>query len=131
MKRSTRIKIVVATVAVVAVSSTVYVISKLGGIDIPSVTPTPTEVTYFAEIDKNGNVLRVIVANQAFINSGAVGDPVNWIQTFKDGITRKNYASSTYKYDKIHDYFIPPDPQVPGETFDNVNAKWIIPTPTP
>jgi len=44
----------------------------IGSIKVP-----PTE-TYFAEIDANGTVLRVIVADQAFINSGKVGDPKNW-----------------------------------------------------
>lgn len=84
--------------------------------------------TYFAEIDSNGNVLRVIVVTQKVIDSGIFGDPKNWIQTYTDGSIRKNYASKGDKYDKNKDYFIPKDPGVAGETFDTVNAKWIVPT---
>lgn len=77
-------------------------------------------MSHFAEIDENGNVIRVIVAEQDFIDSGEVGDPNNWIQTSyntcqgkhtKGGIPlRKNFASIGYKYDKDLDAFIPPKP---------------------
>ena len=39
------------------------------------------KMSHFAEIDKNGIVQQVLVAEQDFINSGAVGEPHNWIQT--------------------------------------------------
>lgn len=75
---------------------------------------------YFAEIDKNNIVLRVIVADQAFINSGAVGSPAKWVQTAYDALggvykdaqfqARKNYAGIGYTYDKTRDAFIPPKP---------------------
>lgn len=77
-------------------------------------------MSHFAEIDGNGIVLRVIVAEQDFIDSGAVGNPANWIQTSyntyegvnKEGGTalRKNYAGIGYIYDKVRDAFIPPKP---------------------
>jgi len=77
-------------------------------------------MSHFAEIDVNGNVLRVIVAEQDFIDSGKVGEPKNWIQTsyntsegqHKLGGTplRKNYAGIGFKYDKTRDAFIPPKP---------------------
>lgn len=77
-------------------------------------------MSHFAEIDSNGNVLRVIVAEQDFIDSGAVGNPSNWIQTSCNtqaaihklgGIPlRKNYAGIGYTYDKVLDAFIPPKP---------------------
>lgn len=92
------------------------------------VAGNPPAATYFAEIDKNGVVLRVIVATQAVIDSGIVGDPANWVQTYIDGSQKKNYAGKGYKYDKIQDYFIPVDPQISGETFDPINAKWVLPT---
>jgi hypothetical protein len=39
-------------------------------------------MSHFAEISGSNNiVIRVIVAEQAFINSGAVGSESNWIQT--------------------------------------------------
>lgn len=75
-------------------------------------------MSHFAEINKEGTVLRVIVAEQDFIDSGQVGDPKNWIQTsyntkggkHTQGGTplRKNYAGVGYKYDKNRDAFIPP-----------------------
>ena len=36
-------------------------------------------MSHFAEIDKDGKVLRVLVSEQDFINSGAVGDSFNWV----------------------------------------------------
>lgn len=64
----------------------------------------------FAEIDKNGVVLRVIVADQAFIDSGAVGNPSAWKETKEDGSLRKNYAGPGATYDKGLDAFVPPKP---------------------
>lgn len=64
----------------------------------------------FAEIDGTGMVKRVIVADQSFINSGAVGDPKNWIETDTEGSLRKNYAGVGYIYDRNLDVFIPPKP---------------------
>lgn len=63
---------------------------------------------HFAELDENSIVKRVIVAEQGFIDSGAVGDPKNWIETTPKGKIRKNYAGIGYKYDKDRDAFIPP-----------------------
>jgi hypothetical protein len=40
---------------------------------------------YFAHIDENSVVTTVIVADQEFINTGAEGDPANWIETSIDG----------------------------------------------
>ena len=53
-------------------------------------------MSHFAEIDNNGVVLRVIVAEQDFINSGTVGDSFNWIQTSYNNNFRKQYASADY-----------------------------------
>ena len=38
-------------------------------------------MSHFVEINKDGIVQRGIVAEQDFIDSGAVGDPNNWVQT--------------------------------------------------
>lgn len=77
-------------------------------------------MSHFAQIDDNNIVTNVIVAEQDFINSGAVGDPSKWIQTsyntqggeHKLGGTplRKNYAGIGYTYDSGRDAFIPPKP---------------------
>ena len=87
------------------------------------------EPTYFAEVDKkSGVVLRVIVANQSFIDSGKVGDPKNWIETTMDGSKRKNYARVGYEYNKTLDAFVPPKP-TKDAVFDASKAKWVKSTP--
>ena len=83
-------------------------------------------MSHFAQIDTNNNVVNVIVAEQGFIDSGAVGEPSTWIQTSyntKAGVhalggtpLRKNYAAIGFTYDKDLDAFIPP------KTF----ASWVL-----
>lgn len=75
-------------------------------------------MSHFAQIDENNIVTNVIVAEQDFIDSGAVGNPLSWIQTSYNthgGIhanggepLRKNYAGIGYTYDSERDAFIPP-----------------------
>ena len=87
-------------------------------------------MSHFAEISGSNNIVtRVIVAEQDFINSGAVGASSNWIQTSyntkggvhygdvsgsyaPDGGTqlRKNYAGVGYTYNSGSDAFIAPQP---------------------
>jgi hypothetical protein len=85
-------------------------------------------MSHFAEISGSNNIVtRVIVAEQDFINSGAVGSPSTWVQTSynttggvhygqdgqPDGGTqlRKNYAGIGYTYNSGSDAFISPQPQ--------------------
>tara|TARA_B100001093_G_scaffold515831_1_gene593118 strand:+ start:7741 stop:8169 length:429 start_codon:yes stop_codon:yes gene_type:complete len=85
-------------------------------------------MSHYAEIDESNKVVRVIVAEQDFIDSGAVGDKNNWIQTsyntkqgvhyataangsyVPDGGTalRGNYAGVGYDYVKSMDAFVAP-----------------------
>ena len=87
-------------------------------------------MSHFAEISGSNNIVtRVIVAEQDFINSGAVGASSNWIQTSyntKGGVhygdvsgsyvpdggvaLRKNYAGVGYTYNSGSDAFIAPQP---------------------
>ena len=83
-------------------------------------------MAHFAQINEENIVTQVIVAEQDFINTGAVGDPSKWIQTSyntragvhygPDGLPdsgvalRKNYAGIGYTYDAGRDAFIPPKP---------------------
>ena len=104
-------------------------------------------MSHFAEVDKDGNVLRVIVAEQDFIDSGAVGDSSNWIQTSyntRGGIhytpnsnepdsgiaLSKNYAGGGYTYDKVRDAFIPPK-KYPSMVLNEDTCLWDYPTPYP
>ena len=82
--------------------------------------------TYFAEIDKDDVVMRVIVASQEFIDSGRVGDPSNWVETYMDGSKRKNYAGKGYKYDKRLDAFISKKPHEDA-ILNEDTAQWIMP----
>lgn len=85
--------------------------------------PTEPALTYFAELDQNDVVLRVIVADQEFIDSGAVGDPSQWVQTFLDGRQRKNYANPGDKFDRSRDAFVSPKP-FPEAVLDEATARW-------
>jgi hypothetical protein len=70
----------------------------------------PNEESLFAEIDENGQVLRVIVADVEVIKSGRFGDPANWVRTYSDGKRRGSYAGKGHTYDRTTDTFIPPTP---------------------
>lgn len=104
-------------------------------------------MSHFAEIDKDNIVQRVIVAKQDFIDSGAVSDANNWVQTSYNtrggvhyapnsnepdgGIAlRKNYAGKGYTYDKTRDAFVPPKPHL-SWVLDEDTCQWDAPTPYP
>ena len=68
-------------------------------------------MSYFAEISGSDNtVMRVIVADQDFINSGAVGNPSNWVETSYTGAFRRNFAEIGSIYNSGSDAFISPQP---------------------
>jgi hypothetical protein len=97
-------------------------------------------MSHFAQINENNVVIQVIVAEQDFINSGAMGDPRTWIQTsyntsggvhHKGGTPlRKNFAGVGYHYIAEIDAFVPPKPydswHLNGET-----GMWQPPVPPP
>ena len=101
-------------------------------------------MAYFAEIDQDGVVLRVIsISNneapdpaptnseplgQAFIADG-LGLPGEWRQTSYNGNFRKQYAGIDWRYDPSVDMFIAPQP-FPSWTLD-ANHDWQPPTPMP
>ena len=87
-------------------------------------------MSHFAEINSDSIVQRVIVAEQNFINSGAVGDSFNWVQTSYNGNFRKNYAGTGYTYDKSKDAFIAPQPY-PSWTLVEATCQWEAPTAYP
>ena len=104
-------------------------------------------MSHFAEIDKDNIVQRVIAAKQDFIDSGAVGDANNWVQTSfntRGGVhyapnsnepdggiaLRKNYAGKGYTYDQTRDAFVPPKPHL-SWILDEDTCQWDAPTPMP
>lgn len=106
-------------------------------------------MSHFAQVDENDIVISVIVAEQDFIDSGAVGDPASWIQTSYNtrggvhygpdgkpdgGIAlRANYACVGSIYDRANDVFYAPKPSdLPNAI--NTGApqwKWTFPIPRP
>lgn len=88
----------------------------------------------------NGTVTQVIVAEQDFINTGAVGDPSQWIQTSyntQGGVhrlggtpLRKNYAGIGFVYDADRDAFYAPRPY-PSWNLNEETCYWEAPTPVP
>ena len=97
-------------------------------------------MAHYAYVDETDTVTTVIVAEQAFIDSGAVGDPSRWIQTsyntwrgqhYQGGTAlRKNYAGIGYTYDRTRDAFIQPKPK--GTYVINEDTcHWVRPLPYP
>jgi hypothetical protein len=86
-------------------------------------------MSHFAKLDNNV-VTEVIVAEQDFINSGAVGDSFLWVQTSYNGNFRKNYAAVGDTYDKSKDAFIAPQPY-PSWTLNEATCQWEAPTAKP
>lgn len=86
-------------------------------------------MAHFAKVE-NDVVTQIIVAEQEFINSGAVGDSAQWIQTSYNGNIRKRFAGIGYTYDPVLDSFIPAKP-FPSWILDEVNATWKAPVAKP
>jgi len=87
-------------------------------------------MAHFAKIDSNNKVTEVIVAEQNFINSGAVGDSFLWVQTSYNKNFRKNFASIGGTYDKTRDAFIPPKPYASWVLVEDT-CQWKAPTAYP
>ena len=97
-------------------------------------------MAHFAQVDSDDRVIQVIVAEQDFIDSGAVGDPASWIQTSyntRAGVhvlggtpLRKNYAGIGFTYDFERDAFIPPQP-FPSWILNEQSCLWDAPISMP
>lgn len=87
-------------------------------------------MSHFAKLDNNNIVQEVIVADQQFINTGVVGDVFRWVQTSYNGNFRKNFAGIGYKYDRIRDAFIPPQPYL-SWVLNEETCRWEAPIPYP
>lgn len=85
-------------------------------------------MAHFAKVE-NGIVTQVIVAEQDFINSGAVGDPSTWIQTSYNATIRGNYAGIGYYYISESDMFVPPKPFESWTLSES--GQWAAPVPVP
>ncbi len=96
-------------------------------------------MAHFAQVIDN-IVEQVIVAEQEFIDSGAVGDPANWIQCsyntrnnihHNGGVPlRGNYPAIGWVYDPVKDIFHAPKPY-PSWIFNENTLSWDSPIPIP
>lgn len=102
-------------------------------------------MSHFAQIENN-QVVRVIVAEQDFINLGVVGDPASWRQTSyntrgnvhygadgqpDDGVPlRGNFAGVGFIYDPANDVFYQPQPY-PSWQLNTLTWLWEAPIPMP
>ena len=102
-------------------------------------------MAHFAKIE-HGLVVQVVVAEEDFILTGALGDPANFVQTSyntRGGIhygqggqpsgreqLRMNYAGVGFTYDEARDAFIPPQPY-PSWTLAEDTCLWSAPVPMP
>lgn len=100
-------------------------VSLIPDIDIGEAEHTELQVgadkepSYFAELDENGVVLRVIAADQAFIDSGKMGNPARWIPTYVESA----YAGKGYQYDQSKTRFVAPKPYA-SSTFNDTTGEW-------
>lgn len=87
-------------------------------------------MAYFAEIDQNNIVVRVLSVHDSEEHRGeeflrddlALGG--RWLQTSYNNRIRKNYAGIGYTYDENRDAFIPPKPE--GDwILDEETCRWI------
>lgn len=91
-------------------------------------------MAYFAEIDENNIVLRVLVVpneqedrGQEFL-ANDLGLGGTWIQTGYNSNMRKRFAGIGFTYDEDSDEFIPPHPY-PSWIWDG--ETWNSPVPYP
>ena len=84
----------------------------------------------FAKIDNTNTVTQVIVTEQDFINSGAVGDSFLWVQTSYNSNFRKNFAGTGFTYDSVRDAFIAPK-TYPSWTLNDTTCNWEAPVAHP
>ena len=104
-------------------------------------------MSYFAEVDSNNIVKKVIAISQENIDTGDWGSPDNWLQTSYNthggkhihpdtgaintkAPLRKNYAGVGYTYDVSKDAFYEPQPY-PSWTLDDNTCEWSAPVPHP
>lgn len=81
----------------------------------------------FAVLNQSDIVVGVIEADQAFIDSGAAGDPALCVLT--DAGTRGG-ASAGFTFDRAKNVFYPPSPYASWSRTED-GCEWAPPTPHP
>jgi hypothetical protein len=102
-------------------------------------------MAHFAKLDKDNNVLEVLVVNNEDIinEQGDESEELgikfladltghdSWKQSSFNFNFRKNHASQGYVYDEDLDAFYNPVPPYESWTFDSVDCYWKAPVPYP
>ena len=86
-------------------------------------------MSHFAKIVQ-GKVIRVIKAEQEFMDSFVDDSPGRWIETFKDRSQRVHFAGINFTYDEDRDAFIPPQ-DYPSWTLNEDTLLWEAPVAYP
>jgi hypothetical protein len=122
--------------------------AQVGDLSAITLTTTVSSVTGVETVTLSGyeaRVLTVIVAEQDFIDTGAVGDPAYWIQCSYNNRIRNIYPGPHSFYNSILDIFYskPPFPSWTLEKIPIINLDennnivetyryiWAAPTPYP
>ena len=84
----------------------------------------------WAYINQDRVVTQIIVADEDFILSGAVGNPNNWIEYSITGEFRKNPASIGGKYDLMRNAFLYVKPY-PSWILNEETCQWESPITKP
>ena len=94
-------------------------------------------MAYFAELDKNNVVIRVIAISnenapdpypeseslgQQFIAGLGLGG--RWMQTSYKSTFRKNFCGAGHTYDPVRDAFIPPKPDDRNWILNEESCQW-------
>lgn len=92
-------------------------------------------MSYFAELDDNNVVLRVLSVPDEHEHRGEeylvndVGLAGRWIQTSFNARIRKRFAGVGYIYDANRDAFVPPKPSDKAVWNDSI-FDWVVPSTT-
>ena len=84
-------------------------------------------MNYYARM-LDGLVIEVLVSS--FDRLPDSGDGATWVETFRDGSERFNYAGIGFTYDADRDAFIPPTPY-PSWVLDEATCLWVAPIDYP
>jgi len=95
---------------------------------------------YFAKLEI-GNIVKDIIAvadtdapteqdGIDFLKNTFNNSQTEWVETFKDGSQRKNYAGIGYHYNMTHDAFISPKPY-PSWILNEDTCRWEAPSARP
>ena len=83
---------------------------------------------YWAQLDSDNIVIQVIVADSVEWCEAEFGG--TWVETFRKGVERKNFAGTGFTYDSDLDAFIPPQ-KYESWVLDEATCLWEAPITMP